>query len=187
MGSMGTVDFQSAADVAVLYMSEGDLVCGLSRVRARLEEVARVKVRRGALKVFCVFQKSHLTLPHLQPLQVMLLSHPSEAALVPVTDLSQLPQLLLQIFTANKVRNPFLASLESVKEKERARVDKDVLLAVCRLPKISMKEAKARKLLAKMASVRGIARARATDLTPCLGDARLAKGVESVFRTNSKI
>ena len=33
----------------------------------------------------------------------MLLSHPSEAALVPVTDLSQLPQLLLQIFTANKV------------------------------------------------------------------------------------
>ena len=61
-----------------------------------------------------------------------------------------------------QVRNPFLASLESTKEKERLRVDKDVLLAVCRLPKISMKEAKARKLLAKTDSVRGIARARYT-------------------------
>jgi len=182
---MGPVDFQPAPNVSVIYLGESDFVTGLIGVEKAKERFRQAEDGRGGrnnLKIFCVFQKSPLSLPHLADLQVALLSF--SVSLMPISSpLLHLPQLLVQLFTADKSKNPFATALSEAKSKNSGRKDKDLLHAVCKIP--GVKETKARQLLAEKSSLKAIGRARAADLG-CLGP-NLARGVEDFFKRNTRL
>ena len=186
---MGPIDFQPAPNVSVIYLGEGDLVTsegpskinGVEKVKERLREAEEGKGGRSNLKVFCVFLKSPISLPHLADLQVALLSF--SVSLIPISSPLLLPQLLVQLFTADKEKNPFAAAISETKSKNRGRQDKDLLLAVCKIP--GMKETKARQLLDEKGSLKAIGRAKAADLG-FLGP-NLARGVEDFFKRNTRL
>ena len=77
---MGPVDFQPAPNVSVIYIGESDFVSvggpgkasAVEKVKERLEQAEGGRGRRSDLKIFCVFQKSPLSLPHLADLQVLI-------------------------------------------------------------------------------------------------------------------
>jgi len=182
---MGPVDFQPAPNVSVIYLGESDFVTGSFGVEKAKERFRQAEDGRGGrnnLKIFCVFQKSPLSLPHLADLQVALLSF--SVSLMPISSpLLHLPQLLVQLFTADKSKNPFATALSEAKSKNSGRKDKDLLHAVCKIP--GVKETKARQLLAEKSSLKAIGRARAADLG-CLGP-NLARGVEDFFKRNTRL
>ena len=186
---MGPVDFQPAPNVSVIYLGESDLVTGgatglsvVEKVKERVVKAAGGRGGRSNLKFFCVFQKSPLSLPILAELQLALLPLPVSA--IPIQNpLFHLPQLLFQLFTADKTRNPFSVAISEAKSKNMGRTDKDLLLTVCKIP--GMREPKARQLLAEKGSLKAIGRAKATDLV-CLGP-NLARGVEDFFKRNARL
>jgi len=182
---MGPVDFQPAPNVSVIYLGESDLVTGAIGVEKAKERFRQAEEGRGGrinLKTFCVFQKSPLSLPHLADLQVALLSF--SVSLMPISNpLLHLPQLLIQLFKADKIKNPFATAISEAKSKNGGRKDKDLLHAVCKIP--GVKETKARQLLAEKSSLKAIGRARAADLG-CLGP-NLARGVEDFFKRNTRL
>merc|ERR1712083_650948 len=139
---------------------------GVEKVKERLREAEEGKGGRSNLKVFCVFLKSPISLPHLADLQVALLSF--SVSLIPISSPLLLPQLLVQLFTADKEKNPFAAAI-SEKKSNRGRQDKDLLLAVCKIP--GMKETKARQLLDEKGTLKAIG-------------PNLARGVEDFFKRN---
>ena len=71
---MGPVDFQPAPNVSVIYLGESDLLpgkaSGVEKVKERVMQAEEGIGGRSNLKVFCVFLKSPLSLPHLANLQV---------------------------------------------------------------------------------------------------------------------
>ena len=186
---MGPVDFQPAPNVSVIYLGESDLVTGgatglnvVEKVKERVVKAAGGRGGRSNLKFFCVFQKSPLSLPILAELQLTLLPLPVSA--IPIQNpLLHLPQLLFQLFTADKTRNPFSVAISEAKSKNMGRTDKDLLLTVCKIP--GMREPKARQLLAEKGSLKAIGRAKAADLV-CLGP-NLARGVEDFFKRNARL
>jgi len=186
---MGPIDFQPAPNVAVIYLGESDLVTtrgpskasGVEKVKERVMQAEEGRGGRSNLKFFCVFLKSPLSVPHLANLQVLLL--PFSVSLIPISSPLHLPQLLIQLFSADKVQNPFATAISEAMSKNRGRKDKDLLLAVCKIP--GMKETKARQLLAERGSLKAIGRARAADLG-CLGP-NLARGVEDFFNRNTRL
>ena len=198
---MGPVDFQPAPNVSVIYLGESDFVTGSFGVEKAKERFRQAEDGRGGrnnLKIFCVFQKSPISLPHLADLQVCLsfylfVSHLADlqvallsfsVSLMPISSpLLHLPQLLVQLFTAEKSKNPFATALSEAKSKNSGRKDKDLLHAVCKIP--GVKETKARQLLAEKSSLKAIGRARAADLG-CLGP-NLARGVEDFFKRNTRL
>jgi hypothetical protein len=181
---MGPADFQPAPDVFVVYLGEGDVIGReLTDLKTRLERLNTAKLRRPRLKVFCLFQKTPMSLCHLPRIQstvVLALT----AAIVPVSGLDQVPQVLFQLFSADKIRNPFLQTVEVAREEERRRKDKSLLLAVCKVPGVG--ETKARALLGNLGSLKRLSRARVPELTPFLGP-NLARGVETFFRRNHRV
>merc|ERR1712181_1329 len=154
---------------------------GVKKVKERGIQTEEGRGGRSNLKVFCVFLKSPLSLPHLANLQVVLL--PFSVSSIPISNPLLLPQLLVQLFSADKVKNPFATAISEAKSKTRGRKDKDLLLAVCKIP--GMKETKARQLLAEKRSLKAIGRAKAADLG-CLGP-NLARGVEEFFKRNIRL
>jgi len=183
---MGPLDFQPAPNVSVIYLGESDLLTigkanGVEKVKERVMQAEEGRGGRSNLKLFCVFLKSPLSLPHLANLQVALL--PFSVSLIPISNPLQLPQLLVQLFSADKIKNPFCTAISESKSKTRGRKDKDLLLAVCKIP--GMKETKARQLLAEKGSLKAIGRAKAADLS-CLGP-NLARGVEEFFKRNTRL
>jgi len=186
---MGPVDFQPAPNVSVIYLGESDLVTtggpgkasGVEKVKERVMQAEEGRGGRSHLKIFCVFLKSPLSVPHLADLQVVLL--PFSVSLIPISSPLHLPQLLIELFTADKVKNPFAAAISKAKSKNSGRKDKDLLLAVCKIP--GVKETKARQLLTEKGSLKAIGRARTADLG-CLGS-NLARGVEDFFKRNTRL
>ena len=186
---MGPVDFQPAPNVSVIYLGESDLVTGgatglsvVEKVKERVVKAAGGRGGRSNLKYFCVFQKSPLSLPILAELQLTLL--PLVFSAIPIQNpLLHLPQLLFQLFTADKTWNPFSVAISEAKSKNMGRTDKDLLLTVCKIP--GMREPKARQLLAEKGSLKAIGRAKAADLV-CLGP-NLARGVEDFFKRNARL
>ena len=87
------------------------------------------------------------------------------------------------MFEADKIKNPFTSAISEAKSKKEGRKDKDLLLAVCKIP--GVKETKARQLLAEKGSLKNIGRAKATDLG-CLGP-NLGRGVEDFFKRNTRL
>ena len=186
---MGPVDFQPAPNVSIIYMGESDFLTagapnktsGVEKVKERLKQAEAGRGGRINLKIFCVFQKSPLSLPYLADLEVALLSF--SVSLIPISSPLHLPQLLVQLFEADKIKNPFTSAIRSAKSKNEGRKDKDLLLAVCKIP--GVKETKARQLLAEKGSLKNIGRAKATDLG-CLGP-NLGRGVEDFFKRNARL
>lgn len=99
---------------------------------------------------------------------------------VPIASKEQVPQLLQQMFKADRQRtNPFTKPIVAPSTLHR-----DLLITVSKIP--GMGEVRARKLLAKFHSIKKIARARHSDLVPVLG-ANLARGVEDFFRKRNTL
>jgi len=184
---MGPLDFQPAPNVSVIYLGESDLLTigkasGVDKVKERVMQAEEGRGGRSNLKVFCVFLKSPLSIPHLANLQVVALL-PFSVSLIPISNPLQLPQLLVQLFSADKIKNPFCTAISESKSKTRGRKDKDLLLAVCKIP--GMKETRARQLLAEKGSLKAIGRSKAADLS-CLCP-NLARGVEEFFKRNTRL
>jgi len=187
---MGPVDFQPAPNVSVIYLGESDFVSvggpgkasAVEKVKERLEQAEGGRGRRSDLKIFCVFQKSPLSLPHLADLQVALLS--LSVSLIPISSPLHLPQLLVQLCTADRLKNPFATAISEAKSMNKGRKDKDLLLAVCKIP--GVKEPKARQLLAEKGSLKNIGRTKAADLNSALGP-NLARAVEDFFKRNTRL
>jgi len=187
---MGPVDFQPASNISIIYLSESDFVTvsgsskasAIEKAKERLRQAEEGRGRRSDLKIFCVFQKSPLSLPHLADLQVALLSF--SVSLIPISSPLHLPQLLIQLFTAGRCKNPFATAIGEAKSKNKGRKDKDLLLAVCKIP--GVKEPKARQLLAEKGSLKNIGRTKATDLNSALGP-NLSRAVEDFFKRNTRL
>ena len=76
--------------------------------------------------------------------------------------------------------NPF----ESDLGKKMENSDKNILLALMAIPNLG--EKKARALLKKFGSLRGVARARAGEMEGVVGSS-LAKGIEDFFRRKNTV
>ena len=82
------------------------------------------------------------------------------------------------------MKNPFATAIGEAKSRNNGRKDKDLLLAVCKIP--GVKEPKARQLLAEKGSLKNIGRTKAADLNSALGP-NLSRAVEDFFKRNTRL
>lgn len=180
MGGLGVVDFQPSPNLVVLYLTEGDIICGVESLVTKMEKFKKMKSQSSMLVVACIFLRTELSTQYFENFQRMIVLQYT-CVIVPITNQEQVPQVLHQMFVAESQKNPFLARPN---RPESSRLHKDLLLAVCKIP--GMGEKRSRTLLQKMESIRKIARARNPELTPVLGP-NLARGVEDFFRKRNTI
>jgi len=180
LGGLGVVDFQPSPNLLVLYLTEGDIICGVDSLATKLEKLKRMKFQSAKIMVACIFMRTELSSQYFESFQRTIVLKYS-FVIVPITNQEQVPQVLHQMFLAESQKNPFLARPN---KPENSRLHKDLLLAVCKIP--GMGEKRSRTLLQKMESIRKIARARNPELTPVLGP-NLARGVEDFFRKRNSI
>ena len=80
---------------------------------------------------------------------------------------------------SRQAKNPF-----RVEKKKMENSDKNILLALMAIPNLG--EKKARALLKKFGSLRGVARARVGEMEEVVGSS-LAKGIEDFFRRKNTV
>lgn len=141
----------------------------------------RMKSRSPKLTISCIFLRTDLSAQYFESFQRTIVLKFS-CVIMPITNQEQVGQVLHQMFVAETQKNPF--QVLSTSHQPSTRLDKDLLLAVCKIP--GMGEKRSRNLLQKMESIRKIARARNPELTPILGP-NLARGVEDFFRKRNSI
>lgn len=181
VGGMGAVDFQVSPTTSVIFLAEGDIICGVGSLNSKLEKLVKLKLATPKMTIVCIFVRTELSAQYFENFQRKIVLEFS-SVIVPIVNQDQVPQVLHQMFEAENHKNPFQDPPNN--QQSSTRQHKDLLLAVCKIP--GMGEKKSRTLLQKMDSIRKIARARNPELTPILGP-NLARGVEDFFRKRNTI
>jgi len=180
LGGFGVIDFQPSPNIVLIYLTEGDIVCGVESLGMKFEKLRKMKSGTNRLVVGCIFLRTEISSQYFETFQRRIVLDCS-FVMLPVTTQEQVPQVIHQMFVAETQKNPFLLPKQP---SASSRLDKDLLLAVCKIP--GMGEKRSRTLLQKTGSIRKIARARNPELTPILGP-NLARGVEDFFRKRNII
>jgi len=181
VGGLGVVDFYPAPNIAVIYLSEGDIICGVDSLLGKVKKLKKLVSPSGRLTIGVIFLRTEISSQYFETFQNILVLENS-FVILPITNQEQVAQVIHQMFVAETHRNPFLA--QSKPQNSSTRLHKDLLHAVCKIP--GMGEKRSRTLLQKLDSIRKIARARQPELTPILGP-NLARGVEDFFRKRNTI
>jgi len=181
VGGLGVVDFQPSPTIAVIFLAEGDIICGTGSLVVKLQKLAKLKSQNPKMVTACIFLRTELSVQYFESFQKKIVLEFS-SVILPITNQDQVPQLLQQLFLAESHKNPF--QVQPLTHQPSSRQHKDLLLAVCKIPGLG--EKKSRNLLQKMDSIRKIARARNPELCSILGP-NLARGVEDFFRKRNTI
>jgi len=156
-------------------------------IQDKLKKAVEVQKNVKNLKVMVTFPRTSLTGQYFSRVQemVVLIHH---LTILPYNDIEEIPQIFNQLAIADRRPNPFLTTMSSTVEERKRRENIDLLHCVCRIPGTTIKEQKARKLLANndFNTLRKISRARSSQLTAVLGSG-LAIGVDDFFRKSNKI
>jgi len=177
---MGVADFQPGNNTIIMIWSEAEIVLGEAHLKEKLKKFYKQKRDRAAV---VVFHKTPLTsqyLPSLEQLALLDFTLP----VVPLVNLNEELGQVLQQFEAvsRKQKNPF--RVEQNEKKKLENVHKNILLATLSIPGVG--EKKARLLLKKFGTLRGIARAKRHELTELVGD-NLARGIDDFFRRKNTV
>merc|ERR1712202_61055 len=166
VGGLGVVDFQPSPTTAVIFLAEGDIICGTGSLVVKLQKLAKLKSQNPKMVTACIFLRTELSVQYFESFQKKIVLEFS-SVILPITNQDQVPQLL-----------------QPLTHQPSSRQHKDLLLAVCKIPGLG--EKKSRNLLQNMDSIRKIARARNPELSSILGP-NLARGVEDFFRKRNTI
>merc|ERR1719186_306873 len=159
MDGLGAADFQPGNNTLVMLLSEADIIREEKFLLQKMKQLYKQKqelVKKKNVVAVIVFAKTPLTEQYLS---------------------KEIGQVLEQLGTVSRQEsNPFEGDLE---KKKMENSDKNILLALMAIPNLG--EKKARALLKKFGSLRGVARARAGEMEEVVGSG-LAKGIEDFFR-----
>merc|ERR1719508_80788 len=178
MDGLGVADFQPGNNTLVMLLSEADIIREEKFLLQKMKQLYKQKqdlVKKQNVAAVIVFAKTPLTeqyLSKVEQLAVLEFSIP----VIPLNDVNEeIGQVLEQLGTVSRqAKNPF-----RVEKKKMENLDKNILLALMAIPNLG--EKKARALLKKFGSLRGVARARAGEMEEVVGSG-LAKGIEDFFR-----
>ncbi|PIK61956.1 putative Fanconi anemia-associated protein of 24 kDa [Apostichopus japonicus] len=174
-GDTGVVDFHTAHDKAVIYVSEADLISGPA-YRKKLAKLRKAKKLKGIVLV----EKTPMTEQYFLDVQKFVVIELG-FVLLPVTNQVEAGNLLVQMVNEeNKPNgNPFIA-----KAKRGISQDQAVLSTVQMIPKLGSVKAKA--LLCRFKSIHGIQAATMHDLSDVVGRTN-AQHVKAFFEEKRKV
>ena len=185
MDGLGAADFQPGNKTIVMVLTEADIVREEKFVIEKIKKLYKQKeeqVKKQNVAAVIIFSKTPITEQYLQRIeQISVLEF--SIPLVPLSDMNEeIGQVLQQLGNVSRqTKNPFRVDPE---KKKMESSDKNILLALFAIPNLG--EKKARALLNKFKSIRGIARARASEMEDVVG-VGLAKGIEDFFRQKNKM
>jgi len=185
MDGLGVADFQPGNNTLVMLLAEADIVREEKFVLEKMKKLYKQKedlIKKQNVAAVIVFAKTPTTdqyLPRVEQRAVLDFSIP----VIPLNDVNEeIGQVLQQLGNVSRqAKNPFRVDLE---KKKLDNSDKNILLALFAIPNLG--EKKARALLKKFGSIRGLARARAREMEAVVGSG-LAKGIEEFFRRKNTV
>lgn len=178
--SLDIADFQPAANMLVMFLSEPDIISGVEAQASKMSKLTAMSERKRNLSVIWIYLKSELTSQYLQEFQQKIVLEMSNT-LIPVSSHDQLGQILQQLQLSVSRANPFKPSKQGPLEKSK-RLHKDILHTVLKLP--GMGEKKSRSLLEKFDTIQKISGGSQQELSGVLGH-NLARGVHQFFLNKS--
>ena len=160
-----------------MFQLEGDIISGVDSLKVKLGKCDEMRRGRPEISTVFLFTKTEMTSQYFQEYQEEIVLNNGHT-IVPITHVDQIAQVLQQFQLAQNRSNPFRGSPKKYADTQR-NLHRDILLSVTKVPGLG--EMKSRKLLRTFNSLKKIAKARESDLSPIVGP-NIARGVEDFFK-----
>ena len=160
-----------------MFQLEGDIISGVDSLKVKLGKCDEMRRGRPEISTVFLFTKTEMTSQYFQECQEEIVLNNGHT-IVPITHVDQIAQVLQQFQLAQNRSNPFRGSPKKYADTQR-NLHRDILLSVTKVPGLG--EMKSRKLLRTFNSLKKIAKARESDLSPIVGP-NIARGVEDFFK-----
>jgi len=183
MDGMGVADFQPGNTTIVMLWGEAEIIRGEDFLKEKLKKLYKQKDDSIRQTAVIIFSKSDLTSQYLQEIEQLSVIE-FGIPIVPLVKVEEEIGQLMQQFeiVCRKTKNPF--RVDQNEKKKMDNIQNNILLALVKIPNLS--EKKARELLKRFGSLKGVARAKQYELAEVLGT-NMARGVADFFKRKNTV